>query len=46
MSLPFILLFVGILLVIGGIIWLRLHAFLALTLAALVVGLLLSLIHI
>lgn len=40
MSLPFILLFVGILLVIGGIIWLRLHAFLALTLAALAVGLL------
>ncbi len=40
MSLPFILLLVGILLVVGGIIWLRLHAFLALTLAALAVGLL------
>ena len=40
MSLPFILLLVGILLVVGGIIWLRLHAFLALTLTALAVGLL------
>ena len=40
MSLPFILLLVGILTVVGGIIWLRLHAFLALTLAALLVGIL------
>ena len=40
MSLPFILLLVGILTVVGGIIWLRLHAFLALTLAALFVGVL------
>ena len=40
MSLPFILLLIGILTVVGGIIWLRLHAFLALTLAALFVGVL------
>ena len=40
MSIPFILLLVGILTVVGGIIWLRLHAFLALTLAALLVGIL------
>ena len=40
MSLPFILLLVGILTVVGGIIRLRLHAFLALTLAALLVGIL------
>ena len=40
MSLPFFLLLVGILTVVGGIIWLRLHAFLALTLAALLVGIL------
>ena len=40
MSIPFILLLVGILTVVGGIIWLRLHAFLALTLAALLVGVL------
>jgi GntP family gluconate:H+ symporter len=40
MSLPFILLLAGILTVVGGIIWLRLHAFLALTLAALLVGIL------
>ena len=40
MSLPFILLLVGILIVVGGIIWFRLHAFLALTLAALLVGIL------
>ena len=39
MSLPFILLLVGILTVVGGIIRFKLHAFLALTLAALVVGL-------
>jgi GntP family gluconate:H+ symporter len=39
MSLPFILLLVGILTVLGGIIRFKLHAFLALTLAALVVGL-------
>ena len=38
MSLPFILLLVGILTVVGGIIRFKLHAFLALTLAALVVG--------
>ena len=40
MSVPFILLLVGILTVVGGIIRFKLHAFLALTLAALVVGLL------
>jgi len=40
MSIPFILLLVGILTVVGGIIWFRLHAFLALTLAALLVGIL------
>ena len=39
MSVPFILLLVGILTVVGGIIRFKLHAFLALTLAALVVGL-------
>jgi len=39
MSLPSILLLVGILTVVGGIIRFKLHAFLALTLAALVVGL-------
>lgn len=39
MSLPFILLLVGILTVVGGIIRFKLHAFLALTIAALVVGL-------
>jgi len=38
MSVPFILLLVGILTVVGGIIRFKLHAFLALTLAALVVG--------
>jgi GntP family gluconate:H+ symporter len=36
---PFILLLVGILTVVGGIIRFKLHAFLALTLAALIVGL-------
>ena len=39
MSMPFILLLVGILTVVGGIIRFKLHAFLALTLAALFVGL-------
>ena len=39
MSLPFILLLIGILTVVGAIIRFKLHAFLALTLAALVVGL-------
>ena len=39
MSMPFILLLVGILTVVGGIIRFKLHAFLALTLAALIVGL-------
>ena len=39
MSLPFILLLVGILTVVGGIIRFKLHAFLALTIASLVVGL-------
>ncbi|SVD26116.1 uncharacterized protein METZ01_LOCUS378970, partial [marine metagenome] len=35
---PLILLLIGIGVVLGGILWLRLHAFLALALAALVVG--------
>ena len=39
MSMPFILLLVGILTVVGGIIRFKLPAFLALTLAALIVGL-------
>ncbi len=40
MSMPFILLLVGILTVVGGIIRFKFHAFLALTLAALLVGIL------
>jgi gluconate:H+ symporter, GntP family len=35
---PFILLFIGIVIVIGGIVWLRLHAFVALFSAAIVVA--------
>lgn len=35
---PLLLLVLGLLLVIGGIVWLRMHAFLALALAAFVVG--------
>lgn len=36
---PFVILLVGLVIVIGGIVWLRLHAFLALITAALVVSL-------
>lgn len=35
---PFLLLFIGVAIVLGGIIWLRLHAFVALMAAAVVVG--------
>ena len=37
---PFVLILIGIAVVAGGILWLRLHAFLALVLGALVVGIL------
>ena len=35
---PLLLLSIGLVMVIGGIVWLRMHAFLALALAAIVVG--------
>lgn len=35
---PFVLLFIGIVVVIGGIVWLRLHAFIALFAAAIIVA--------
>ena len=35
---PLFLLIIGLVLVIGGIVWLRMHAFLALALSAFVVG--------
>jgi GntP family gluconate:H+ symporter len=35
---PFVLLFIGVVVVIGGIVWLRLHAFIALFAAAIVVA--------
>ena len=35
---PLLLLAIGLVLVIGGIVWLRMHAFLALALAAFVEG--------
>ena len=38
MTSPFLLLAIGLVIVIGGIVWLRVHAFLALALAAFVVG--------
>jgi GntP family gluconate:H+ symporter len=38
MTSPFLLLLLGLVIVIGGIVWLRVHAFLALALAAFVVG--------
>ena len=38
MTSPFLLLGIGLVIVIGGIVWLRVHAFLALALAAFVVG--------
>ena len=37
---PFLLLLIGMAVVVGGILWLRLHAFLALLLGALVVAVL------
>ena len=38
MTSPFLLLVLGLIIVIGGIVWLRVHAFLALALAAFAVG--------